>query len=233
MTRGGEKVINSVAETAREFNRLAVYPAPVWDHNSSYHSWLLQYVPRPCRLALDVGCGSGAFTRLLARVAERVVAIDVSPAMISLARERSRDARNIEYICADFNDFELPNAAFDYAVSIATMHHLPLQAAVPHLRAALRPQGTLAIIDLLSDATLAGKARSVAAKAWSTLLELRHNGLYRASPAARAAWREHGSHDSYLSFGEARDFFVSSLPGARIRRRLFWRYSVLWEKCSS
>jgi hypothetical protein len=40
----------------------------------------------------------------------------------------------------------------------------------------------------------------------------------------------HGAHDSHMTFREIRDLAAQHIPGAIIRRRLFWRYSLIWEK---
>jgi len=73
-----------------DFDRLAVFSQDGWNHNSHYHRFLLRHAPLHCQQALEVGCGSGAFARLLATQAEHVLALDVSPQMIRLAREHSQ-----------------------------------------------------------------------------------------------------------------------------------------------
>jgi hypothetical protein len=60
-----------------------------WDHNAYYHRLLLRHLPRPCNRVLDVGCGAGAFAVELAKRAERVDALDRSPAMIEQARHHT------------------------------------------------------------------------------------------------------------------------------------------------
>lgn len=57
-----------------------------WDHNAYYHRLLLGQLPRPCRRALDVGCGAGAFAVKLAQRVGTVDALDRSPVMIEAAR---------------------------------------------------------------------------------------------------------------------------------------------------
>ena len=86
-----------------DFDRLAAFSTDGWNHNSHYHCFLLKHVPQPCQQALEVGCGSGAFARLLATRAEQVLALDVSQQMIRLAKERSLQYTNIEFHMADGN----------------------------------------------------------------------------------------------------------------------------------
>src|SRR4051812_31512007 len=72
-----------------DFDRIALLPETGWNHNAHYHARLLNHIPRRCRRILEIGCGTGEFSRLLAARAESVLAIDLSPQMIRLARERS------------------------------------------------------------------------------------------------------------------------------------------------
>src|SRR6476659_2704074 len=55
---------------------------------------------RPTEIVLDIGCGTGLAARELARSAKRVVAFDLSPRMIELARRRAsaEGIDNIDYL---------------------------------------------------------------------------------------------------------------------------------------
>lgn len=78
--------------------------------------------------ALDVGCGTGRLMGLLGRHGFRTDGIDVSPAMLALARDRYPDARLFH---ADICGWELPEA-YDLIVAWDSVWHVPLagQAAV-------------------------------------------------------------------------------------------------------
>jgi hypothetical protein len=57
-----------------------------------------------------------------------------------------------------------------------------------------------------------------------------HNGRPHHSAEARRAWDEHGQHDEYLTLSQVRASGANVLPGARVRRHLLWRYSLIWQK---
>ncbi len=86
-----------------------------WDFESSSfeqsrYAFLLQRLSdRRYRCALEIGCGSGCLTRLLAGIAERVVAVDIAPAAIERARLQTADARpgQIDLVVANIMDFDL------------------------------------------------------------------------------------------------------------------------------
>ena len=85
-----------------------------WNHNNHYHRFLLEQVPACCADALDIGCGTGQFARLLASRAEHVLALDLSPQMIRLARERSTGFVSIDFEAADALSWTFSPEQFDF-----------------------------------------------------------------------------------------------------------------------
>lgn len=145
--------------------------AAEWNHNSHYHRELLRAVPKPCRRALDVGCGYGEFARLLAERAEQVDALDQAREVIAQARQSSVSVANLRYIEADLVSYPLENSAYDFISAIASLHHLPFATALGKLRAALRPGGVLVVLSLYHDSTLADLLASAVGGARQSLLQ--------------------------------------------------------------
>jgi len=213
-----------------DFDRIALLPAAGgWDHNRHHHPWLLRQVPPGCGEALDAGCGLGGFARLLAGRCRHVVGVDLSPAMIEEARRRSATVPNLELRVADLMTAPLGTERFDCVASIATPHHLPLEPALTRLRDALRPGGVLLVLDLVRPVP-ASLPLDVAAVPVGLALGLWHNGRIRPPPAEREAWDAHARGDRYLSLPEVRRACDRVLPGARVRRHLLWRYSIVWRR---
>jgi SAM-dependent methyltransferase len=214
----------------RDFDRIALLPRDPWDHNRLYHGILLRELPARFGSALEVGCGSGEFSRLLAARASHVLALDLSPNMIRLARERGRDLPNVEFEIADAAAWSFPRERFDCVASIATLHHLDAPAILARMRDALAPGGTLLVLDLFRGSGLRDLLSSAVALPLNGLGRLARTGRLRPPREVRRAWREHGRHDRYLAMGEVRAHCGSLLPGARVRQHLFWRYSMVWRK---
>jgi SAM-dependent methyltransferase len=215
-----------------EFDRIALAEgAQGWNHNNHYHDFLLRHAPAHCAAALDVGCGTGDFARLLARRSDQVLGIDLSPQMLRFARQYSLAYPNIDYLQADVMIHPLPAAHFGCIASIATLHHLNLAAVLPRLSAALEPGGVLLVLDVSRDEGLGDLLQNlVAIPATQVLQRVRNRNLLPPSAEARAAWETHGHDDHYLSVGEVRRACAGLLPGALITRHLFWRYSLVWTK---
>ena len=218
-------------ETIRaDFDRLSAFDSVGWNHNNHYHPTLLRQVPESCTESLEIGCGTGTFTRLLGQRSGHVLGLDLSPEMVRIARERSVDLLNIEYSLVDVLEWTFPAERFDCIASIATLHHLPLEEMLKKMKNALKPGGVLLILDLFKASGLSDLLLSAAAFPASFFMRLGKTGLARSSRMERQAWDEHGKHDQYLKVPEVRRICRNTLPGATIRKHFFWRYSITWRK---
>ncbi len=52
----------------------------------------------------------------------------------------------------------------------------------------------------------------------------------KSSREVAMAMQAHIETDEYLTLAEARRIYMGALAGAIVRKHLFWRYSVVWEK---
>jgi len=213
-----------------DFDRLAAVSEERWDHNGHYHRLLLRQLPAHLEQVLDVGCGTGAFTRLLAQRARRVLALDLSPEMVRVARERSVQYSNIDYQVADWNAYSLSPDHFDAIATIATLHHLPLGETLARMKEALRPGGVLLVLDLFRGSGPGDLLLSLPAVPVAVLLRLLYTGRLRQPRAVRQAWAAHAPHDFYPTLAQVRHAWAAILPGAVVRRHLLWRYSIVWRK---
>jgi len=215
-----------------DFDRLALLSRDGWDHNSHYGDLLLKHIPKNCESALEIGCGKGAFARLMAKRAGRVLALDLSPRMIQIARERSREFANIDFRVANVLEWKFPTEQFDCVASIATLHHLPMEEMLTKMKSALKANGTLLVLDLFEGEGLPDVLRSALAVLVSTILKLIKTGRVRPSRAEREAWAEHSQRDVYLTLSQVCKICADVLPGAQVRKHLLWRYSIIWKKAA-
>lgn len=220
----------AMSDVRADFDRIALLSGEEWDHSSHYHDFLARHIPEPCRDALDIGCGTGAFSRLLATHSEHVLALDLSPNMIGLARERSARFPNIDFRVADVTAMELSAEKFDCIATIATLHHLPTEEVLSKLKRALKPGGVLLVLDLFQAEGLSDAVMGALAVPLSLGLSLFRRGRLRPPREVRRAWDEHGRHDTYLTLARVRELCAEMLPGALVSRHLLWRYSVVWKK---
>ena len=100
----------------------------------------------------DIGCGTGVLTVELARLARRVIGIDLSRAMIHNAKRlaRKKATRNVRFLRGDAENLLLPDASVDATFCVMVLHFLahPEQAVAEQCRIA-RPGGSVILVDLV------------------------------------------------------------------------------------
>lgn len=187
-----------------------------WNHNTHYHRLALR-LAGTASSALDVGCGEGLLTRELhAAGVARVTGVDVDAEQVARARSQADDG--LRYLVGDV--VEVPHGEqFDLVTCFATLHHLDLVDGLRRLRDLVSPGGHLVVVGLARVGTPADAALSAAAVPAAMVAD-----------RARGVW-EHGAtvRDPEHTYGEVRTAARSILPGARWRRHLYWRYSLVWQ----
>ena len=101
---------------------------------------------------LDVGCGSGWATRLLAEIAFEgsVTGIDISDEMIRVARESSEGLSNVRFEVATAEQLPFPDNSFTHAFSMESLYYYrDIPKALKEIQRALIPGGLfVSVVDL-------------------------------------------------------------------------------------
>ncbi|WP_324192697.1 class I SAM-dependent methyltransferase [Nocardia transvalensis] len=192
-----------------------------WNVNIHFHDLLAEAVSGASAV-LDVGCGEGMLARRLRRQVSKVTAIDADETSIDLARAQS-PMGEIDYVHADFLDHPFAPESFDGIVSVATLHHMDATVGLTRMIDLLRPGGTLAVVGL-------ARTRLPADLPWI----LASVPIYAWRHATKKEW----AHPSPIvwpppeTYQGMRRITENTLPGARFRRHLLPRYSIVWTKPS-
>ncbi len=105
----------------------------------------------PGARALDVGSGPGLFAGEMAAIvgpSGRVCGIDLSEAMVAIARARCADSPQVDFRIGDAVSLPFPDGEFDACVSVQTLEFVPdVEAALSEFYRVLRPGGRLVIVD--------------------------------------------------------------------------------------
>ncbi|MFF3272685.1 class I SAM-dependent methyltransferase [Streptomyces chrestomyceticus] len=199
-----------------------------WDHNAHFHPWILRQLPRRFDSALDVGSGSGDLVRLLAARAATVHGIDADPAIVARAQELtpSANAAGVTFTVADAPT-GIPGGSYDVITCVAVLHHLPLADALAAFRDHLAPGGTLVVVGLARQQTPVDHLLAAVSAPLNAAIGWRKN-RGRTSPAPRPVAMTAVTRPADTSFPAIACEARRILPGARLRRRLFWRYTLVW-----
>ncbi|WP_026150447.1 class I SAM-dependent methyltransferase [Streptomyces prunicolor] len=203
-----------------------------WSHNAHYHPWLLRQLPRRFGRALDVGCGSGDLVRLLAaRSAGGVEGIDSDPQIIARARELTPPGVSgvsgvpVVFTVADARA-GIPAGPYDVITCVAALHHLPFAETLTRFRDQLAPGGTLVVVGCAREADAVDDALGLVSVPLNLAMGWVKNRGRRAvsRPVAMTAV----TRPPEMTFAEVRREAIRVLPRVRPRRRLFWRYTLVW-----
>ena len=129
------------------FDRLA----PQWDAGMVRNDRVIGIILDNARVSagadvLDVACGTGVlFPDYLARNVASVTAIDISPRMAEIAREKAAAAKNITVLTGDVTKTGFDRQFDCIVVYNALPHFADPEALIGTLAALLKPGGTLTV----------------------------------------------------------------------------------------
>lgn len=196
-----------------------------WSHNDAFTGLVLRHARAVRRhgatTAVDVGCGTGNLLLSLSEVFPQVIGLEPDPETAAAAARRFSGSA----VLVEERRFgSEPHQAYDLIVFVASLHHMPLRPALLAARAALRPGGRVVIVGVAREST--GDAlRSGVSLVLNPLVGLvRHPARATQPPAHMRA----PAAAATQTFDEIRGVADEVLPGVRMRRRLFWRYTATW-----
>jgi SAM-dependent methyltransferase len=215
----------TAAEIRADFDRIAREEPEGSGAALGRHAWIERHLPPAPARALDLGCGTGELTRLLARRCREAIGVDLSGAMIERARADTPPDLRATYLQGDFRDVPAPGEEFDVVTAVAALHHLPIAEALALAAARVRPGGILLVVDLL-DPRLPRALRRLAAFAVAHWDLLAHGRPPRRG--ARAAWNAHGDRERLPTAREVRAACAALDPPGRPRFHVRWRWTLAW-----
>jgi 2-polyprenyl-3-methyl-5-hydroxy-6-metoxy-1,4-benzoquinol methylase len=190
-----------------------------WNHNTAYHPWLVGIAAKHRGDVLDVGCGDGLLAQRLAAVSQSVTGIEPDPATADRAIERVTDLDDVQVSPTSFKEFDPATRRFDLVTFVASLHHMDLRTSLARARDLLASSGEIAVVGLWANES-----------AW--------DWVWSAScvPAVMVADRLHrDTPDIGVTIAEPRESLrairrttAEVLPGAVIRRKLYYRYLLRW-----
>ncbi len=218
-------------EEAQSFNRLAErYDRLAALTDDPVAAWLPSVLEpvRRTKAALELGCGAGRHTVLLADHFDQVEAVDLSGAMIRLAR-RKRARGNISYLESDLRDVD---GSYDFVLSVATLHHVSdLTEALSRIKAATTPGARVVLVDTVSPRAANPRWRLYGNEVRKLLRNLVRRGAREAWEIFRLStgpWLDHRVSDRYLSREQFEQVYAEVFPQATFTR-VGNAHAMIWD----
>ena len=104
-----------------------------------FHIFPWQELP-PHPVGIDVGCGSGRWSAMVAPHVGHLHLLDASKEALAVARENLAQAENVSFHFASVDEIPVEEASLDFAFSLGVLHHIPDTAAgIRSIAAKLKP----------------------------------------------------------------------------------------------
>ena len=202
-----------------------------WNHNEHFHGWILRNLPARRQAAVDVGCGTGVLAGKLAPHFARVTGIDADEGMAAAARARLAGDPRVSIMRCRFDEFAAVTSEVDLITMVAVLHHLDLGDTLARITRLLAPGGRLLVVGLAKVDSPADAVVDLISSAANPVM-----GAIKHPRRARQPDPTAGGHpvmpvrDPAGTLAEIATAASASLPGATIRRRLYFRYTLRWDK---
>lgn len=214
------ELFNDLAEPFDDFSKM------LDTMGRPFSQWMAGNLPKG-RRALDVGCGAGRYSVLLADLYDEVAAVDPAAAMIEIARhDRSRP--NVTYQVRDaFDVTPERDGLFNLVFGFSCVFHMAEPAVIlPHLAALVAPGGELVVFDperppdYGQDKWEVNYAFSMARMAYDLTGQLDTvMSILRAF--THPSWLEISQRNVPLSSEDFRREYLAALPGVRFSDQIF------------
>ena len=96
---------------------------------------------KPADKVLEIGCGTGYFTKEIVKTGALVTAIDISPELLEIAKQDIKDT-NVSFVLDNAYDLSFDADSFDSIVGSSVLHHLEIEKAVSEMFRVLKPGGS-------------------------------------------------------------------------------------------
>jgi 2-polyprenyl-3-methyl-5-hydroxy-6-metoxy-1,4-benzoquinol methylase len=123
-----------------------------WETPAGRLRWARRVKMLTCHLregmeVLELGCGTGYFTREIAKTGARLTAIDISPELIEIARHELKDVPGVAFSIQNAYEMNFADERFEAVVGSSILHHLDVASALGECFRVLKPGGTISFTE--------------------------------------------------------------------------------------
>jgi len=99
-----------------------------------------EFIGNEGKVILELGCGTGLFTKEIAKTRNKIYAIDISDQLLLKARKRVH-ANNVKLRLEDAHKTKFKSSSFDYIIGSSILHHLDINLAIKEIYRLLKKGG--------------------------------------------------------------------------------------------
>ncbi|TRY97079.1 hypothetical protein DNTS_027274 [Danionella cerebrum] len=140
-----------------ERQHAALYQKYRFDPPDQLKELIIQYLDKkkgkPFQLALDLGCGTGQTSRVLAPYFQQVVGIDVSESQVAEAKA-IKGFPNLTYRVGTAEELPFPDGSVDLLTASSAAHWFDKEGFIKEAQRVLKPRGCLALFGYGDDMTM-------------------------------------------------------------------------------
>lgn len=118
-----------------------------WETPAGRYRWsrrvtmLLAHI-KPEMRVLELGCGTGYFTKELAKTGAAITSIDISPDLLTIAQDKIKEA-NVTFVIENAYQMNFSDDMFDTIVGSSVLHHLDIHKALKECYRVLKTRGSI------------------------------------------------------------------------------------------
>jgi 2-polyprenyl-3-methyl-5-hydroxy-6-metoxy-1,4-benzoquinol methylase len=95
---------------------------------------------------LEIGCGTGNFTQIFSTTQASIIAVDISPELIEIAKKSNLPHDRVEFIPKPFEECAI-DGPFDAIIGSSIIHHLDISVALHKMFSLLKPGGIISFAE--------------------------------------------------------------------------------------
>jgi SAM-dependent methyltransferase len=125
-----------------------------WELYGNFDDFVDDFPKETCGwVTLDIGCGEGRFTRLMASKGAYAIGVEISKGCLKLAHKRTERTlrERLDFVLADAEHLPFRADSFNVVTILFVLHHLPSFSILPEVFKVLKGEGQLFLAELVQN----------------------------------------------------------------------------------
>lgn len=193
-----------------------------WNHNSHYHNFIIKKLSESRATALDIGSGNGYFASKLSNMFSKVICMEPDMDTYNYAKNKYSTISNMIHKNSILDEFN-SEGEIDFISCIASIHHMDFEKSLVKIKDLLSRDGKLVVLGLYKESTLMDYLYTILA-----CIPNKIRCMLSSNPSSEKIIIK--TRPANMTFKEIKDIADKILVDYKIKRHLYWRYSIVYSK---